>query len=67
MNQRSPLFPQLLLLVFLFLQETKAEQVLQEICSVSPETVDQLNLDSEDRVCDQLSGINHKGFFGALR
>ena len=34
---------------------------------MSPETVDQLNLDSEDRVCDQLSGINHKGFFGALR
>lgn len=29
---------------------------------MSPETVDQLNLDSEDRVCAQLSGINHRGF-----
>lgn len=44
------------------MQEMKVEQVLQEICSLSPETVKQLNLDSEDRVCAQLSGISHRGF-----
>lgn len=52
------------------MQEDKAKSLISkhtnlvgQLFVLSPESVDKLNLDSQDSVCDQLASINHKEIF----